>query len=188
MRHFMLFATACALVLASAAVGLTAPASAEAAKRRAQVLEHGNRYLLARIARHQRETWRLQRLMQRHPTRTSHTARYSRSPKYRRWVLRVWRRRATIARRQVHNPPHEAAWRCLQRYEGGWYAHTGNGYYGGLQMDLRFQAQYGWELLRRKGPANRWTPLEQMWVAERAFRRGRGFYPWPNTARSCGLI
>jgi hypothetical protein len=27
-----------------------------------------------------------------------------------------------------------------------------------------------------------------MWVAERAHRSGRGFYPWPNTARHCGLI
>jgi hypothetical protein len=27
-----------------------------------------------------------------------------------------------------------------------------------------------------------------MWVAERAYRSGRGFYPWPNTARACGLI
>jgi hypothetical protein len=25
-------------------------------------------------------------------------------------------------------------------------------------------------------------------VAERAYRSGRGFYPWPNTARACGLI
>ncbi len=44
------------------------------------------------------------------------------------------------------------------------------------------------ELLRRKGTADRWTPVEQMWVAERAHRSGRGFYPWPNTARYCGLI
>jgi hypothetical protein len=27
-----------------------------------------------------------------------------------------------------------------------------------------------------------------MWVAERAFKDGRGFYPWPLTARRCGLI
>ena len=34
--------------------------------------------------------------------------------------------------------------------------------------------------------ADHWTPIEQMWVAERAYRSGRGFYPWPNTARYCG--
>jgi hypothetical protein len=27
-----------------------------------------------------------------------------------------------------------------------------------------------------------------MWIAEKAYRAGRGFYPWPNTARYCGLI
>jgi hypothetical protein len=43
-------------------------------------------------------------------------------------------------------------------------------------------------LLRRKGTADHWTPLEQIWVAEHAYRSGRGFYPWPNTARDCGLI
>ena len=42
-------------------------------------------------------------------------------------------------------------------------------------------------LLARKGTADRWSPLEQMWVAEHAYKT-RGFYPWPNTARYCGLI
>jgi hypothetical protein len=55
-------------------------------------------------------------------------------------------------------------------------------------MDLAFQRTYGRLLLRTKGTANRWTQFEQMWVAERALRRGRGFHPWPNTARYCGLL
>jgi hypothetical protein len=55
-------------------------------------------------------------------------------------------------------------------------------------MDLAFQSAYGPRLLRHKGTANHWTPYEQMWVAERALRDGRGFYPWPLTARRCGLI
>ena len=55
-------------------------------------------------------------------------------------------------------------------------------------MDLGFQQHYGRMLLRVKGTADHWTPLEQMWIAERAYRSGRGFYPWPNTARSCGCI
>jgi hypothetical protein len=54
-------------------------------------------------------------------------------------------------------------------------------------MDLGFQQAYGSYLLRTKGTADRWSPLEQMWVAERAHAT-RGFYPWPNTARMCGLI
>ena len=55
-------------------------------------------------------------------------------------------------------------------------------------MDLGFQRAYGQYLLHNKGTADHWTPVEQMWVAERALRAGRGFYPWPNTARYCGLL
>ena len=40
-------------------------------------------------------------------------------------------------------------------------------------MDREFQATYGPELLRRKGTADHWTPLEQMWVAERALQDAR---------------
>jgi hypothetical protein len=54
-------------------------------------------------------------------------------------------------------------------------------------MDIAFQRSWGAELLRRKGTANRWLPIEQIWVAERAYRSGLGFGPWPNTARYCGL-
>ena len=93
---------------------------------------------------------------------------------------------------QAEHPPHRGAWLCIHRYERnplqGWRTHTGNGYYGGLQMDISFQREYAPELLRRKGTADNWTAVEQMWVAERAHRSGRGFYPWPNTARYCGLI
>lgn len=87
-------------------------------------------------------------------------------------------------------PPHYKAWLCIYKYENagyGWNANTGNGYYGGLQMDIGFQKSYGMKLYRKKGTADRWTPLEQMWVAEKAYKT-RGFWPWPNTARYCGLI
>ena len=42
-------------------------------------------------------------------------------------------------------------------------------------------------LVRAKGTADHWTPLEQIWTAEKA-AKSRGFWPWPNTARYCGLI
>jgi hypothetical protein len=84
-------------------------------------------------------------------------------------------------------PSHYYAWLCIHRYEGSW-TDSGSPFYGGLQMDLEFQRSYGSELLRTKGTAENWTPLEQMAVAERAYQSGRGFYPWPNTARMCGLI
>jgi hypothetical protein len=88
------------------------------------------------------------------------------------------------------DPYNYASWDALAECEAGgnWAINTGNGYYGGLQMDLQFQRQYAPALLRNKGTANRWSPVEQMWVAERAHRSGRGFTPWPNTARMCGLL
>jgi hypothetical protein len=55
-------------------------------------------------------------------------------------------------------------------------------------MDRGFMSTYAPGVLLRRGWADRWTALEQMWVAERAHRSGRGYWPWPNTARSCGLI
>lgn len=75
---------------------------------------------------------------------------------------------------------------CIHRFEGAWDANTGNGYHGGLQMDARFEATYGPELLRSRGHAENWTPEQQIAVAIRAHRT-RGFSPWPNTRRSCGL-
>ena len=106
---------------------------------------------------------------------------------YRIHVLHQWRRRAVRAKRRAHSPPHERQWRCLQRYEGPW-SDAHDPYWGGLQMDKSFMRMYAPRHLLSRGWANRWTPIEQMWVAERALRAGRGFYPWPNTARMCGLI
>ena len=80
-----------------------------------------------------------------------------------------------------------SAWVCIHRHEGAWND-SGDPYWGGLQMDRGFMRTYAPSFLLRKGLANRWTPLEQMWVAERAHRSGRGYGPWPNTARNCGLL
>ena len=138
------------------------------------------------------ETWRWQSLMHKPRTPTSHRERRVDDEKYVRWIRDLWRARARTAEYQAEHPPHRGAWLCIHRYERnpiqGWRTHTGNGYYGGLQMDISFQREYAPELLRRKGTADNWTAVEQMWVAERAHRSGRGFYPWPNTARYCGLI
>jgi hypothetical protein len=105
----------------------------------------------------------------------------------RRWRARAWQAKARAARRAGHRPPHLRAWICIHGYEGSWQDPKAP-YFGGLQMDLMFQRQYGPRLLWNKGTADHWTRFEQMWVAERAHRSGRGFYPWPLTARRCGLI
>jgi hypothetical protein len=162
----------------------TRPASA---KRSSRLLAPGSKYLIRKIVRHRRATWHWQSVMGKPRTAFSRSVRKSRAKAYRRWVYRVWKRRHARVRRQATNPPNEGAWLCIHRYEGSW-TDGGAPYYGGLQMDYGFMRAYGWSLLRRKGPANNWTPLEQMWAAERALRAGRGFYPWPNAARRCGLI
>jgi hypothetical protein len=84
------------------------------------------------------------------------------------------------------HPPHRAGWLCIHRYEGGWQD-SGDPYWGGLQMDRGFMQAYAPRMLLRRGWADRWSPLEQMWVAERA-HHGHGYSPWPNTARLCGLF
>jgi hypothetical protein len=79
------------------------------------------------------------------------------------------------------------AFACIHRYEGAW-TDPGAPYYGGLQMDLTFQQEYGSTYLRAWGTADHWPPGVQIAVAIRAFLSGRGFYPWPNSARRCGLL
>jgi hypothetical protein len=100
-------------------------------------------------------------------------------------LVRRWRRRAHAAWWHAKHPPDLRGWLCIHHYEGSW-ADPGSPYWGGLQMDLSFQESYGGWLLRHKGTADHWSPLEQIWAGVRASRT-RGFSPWPNTARYCGL-
>lgn len=184
MKHLSvrLLLVACALCVGLAA--FAQPHSASASSTRVAKIEQ--------IAALRFETWRWQSLMSKPRTPTAFTERRAKDERYLDWVRALWQRRARTAQRQAAHPPHRDQWQCIHRYERhpaqGWATRTGNGYFGGLQMDLSFQRTYGGELLQRKGTANNWSALEQMWVAERAYRSGRGFYPWPNTARYCGLL
>ncbi len=145
------------------------------------------RWLGGQIAVYQQATWRWQRLMGKALTETEGRKLGEMSIPDVKQAVELWQRRAEAARRAAQHPPHLAAWLCIHRYEGSWQD-DGSPYYGGLQMDYGFMAHYGALLLRQKGPASNWSPLEQMWVAERAYAAGRGFYAWPNSARVCGLI
>ena len=100
MRYLALAAAAVAAVLVAFAA-LAAPSEAPA---RGALLQPGDDYLLMPIARRRQDTWRWQRLMGRRPTPSSTSERRSRSPHYRRWVLRVWTKRAQRARRQAARP------------------------------------------------------------------------------------
>ena len=181
---------ACGLVLALGLVGLSTTTAVAATRGSAQhTRAHAKavRYYRKEIRKYRRETWYWQRVMGvRRSRAVARSLAGTSSLERLRHLRHVWRRREHVAHRHALHPPHERGWLCIHRYEGSW-TDAGAPYYGGLQMDLGFQRTYGGWLLRTKGTADHWTPLEQIWTAVRA-QRSRGFYPWPNTARVCGLL
>jgi hypothetical protein len=179
-------------VLVLAGVGVFALTAASPAKAKERSVHHARLHpadggLVRQIRHYRRVTWRWQSVMGVSHTRATRAATKDPSHRFKVWVRNLWKHRAKHAHRRAAHPPHLAGWLCIHRYEGAW-TDGGGPYYGGLQMDLGFQRTYGARLLRRKGTADNWSPLEQMWVAERAHHSGRGYYAWPNTARYCGLI
>ena len=158
----------------SAADHLRRPALGQ---RSAHGRRHGNPKLVRRL---RRTVLRWQAVI---GVRRAYSAVPLRTPR----ALRYWRRQARRISRLAAHPPHKRGWLCIHRFEGSW-TDAGDPYWGGLQLDRGFMRTYAPSVLLRRGWANRWSPLEQMWVAERAHRSGRGYWPWPNTARSCGLI
>ncbi len=100
---------------------------------------------------------------------------------------RVKRLQASIRQAPWGNSTLEQAFLCIHTFEGSW-TDAGAPFWGGLQMDSSFQASYGDWAVRAFGTADHWPVSVQIATAIRAYVSGRGFYPWPNTARSCGLI
>lgn len=131
-------------------------------------------------------TWHYQDVMGARRTRTNRSYRRDESLPYLRWVYRHWKGVNYQVQHQFQNPPHKHEFLCIHHFEGSW-TDTGEPYYGGLQMDKGFQQSYGAKLYVTKGTADHWSPLEQIWTAERALVT-RGWWPWPNTARDCGLL
>jgi hypothetical protein len=138
--------------------------------------------VLAQSTRFRAQTWAYQTLMR--VPRTSSNALQGTLAE-----LVLWRSRAAAARLKVSHPQHYDQWMCIHSHEAAWTSHDSghNGHYGGLQMSFDFMRGYGPEIYAVKGTADHWTPLEQMWVAERAWKV-RGYNPWPETARMCGLL
>jgi hypothetical protein len=190
LRRFILAFAGLLACCCAAAVGVTQAIAAGQSSMQAQQEKArlaAIEWLGGQIRGYQHATWRWERVMGTRLTPTAGRVLTEMSvPDVKRAVV-LWKVRAHTAHSKAEHPPHLRAFLCIHRYEGSW-TDRGGPYYGGLQMDLGFQSTYGRALLRRKGTADHWTPLEQMWVAERAFANGRGFYPWPNTARWCGLI
>jgi hypothetical protein len=187
-KHTVLLACACVLAALVCATTLRAdpgpePPTTTDVTTATETVPAADLDLIERIImRHRQEAWRWERVMGVPLTRALRNA--PTDPARR---AAAWRRLAAKMRRRAQNIPHKSAWLCIHRFEGSW-SDPNPPYYGGLQMDVGFMRTYAAGLLRRKGTADHWTPLEQMWAAERAHRSGRGFYPWPNTARYCGLI
>jgi hypothetical protein len=184
------YTLACAGLLAccSAIGGASQATAATQGSQAARTLQQARAIarLEGRIHAYQRSTWRWESLMGVATTPTEGRALSRMSIDDVRTAVLHWKRLAAEARRRAAHPPHRAAFLCIHRFEGSW-RDGGGPFYGGLQMDVGFQQTYGRRLFRTKGTADHWTPLEQMWTAEKA-HKSRGFWPWPNTARYCGLL
>jgi hypothetical protein len=115
--------------------------------------------------------------------------------------LAYWRRKDRRTRTLASVPrsvrvPRWHEWQCIAHFESMsiWSMSptsepaSGGSYWGGLQMDVEFQHTYGEDMIRlhHGGLANTWTAAEQITVANRAWQT-RGYQPWPNTSRMCGL-
>lgn len=176
------FALAASGAAATDASAQTGTAAAEDQARAAKVKK-----LRTSVVRHRKAAWHLHRVMGKRRQPTNYMERKTASIAHLTFLKKIWNQRAKRARKRSQRPPHRRAWLCIHRHEGRWNDPNAP-YYGGLQMSMQFQRAFGRYLLRKKGTANRWTPVEQMWTAARAHRSGLGFRPWPNTARRCGLL
>ena len=184
MRPPLLALPGLALVCGLGALLLASTGTARSGSAKYQVPDSS---LVRQIDQYRAITWRWQRVMSHPLVRGSLAYRTDPSHRYKRWVRDLWRTRALATRRLALHPPYRGAWLCIHRYEASW--HDPNPpYYGGLQMDVSFQLHYARRLYVLKGTADHWTPLEQIWAAEKARRSGLGFSPWPNTARLCGVL
>lgn len=86
---------------------------------------------------------------------------------------------------QYRHPPHLQQFMCIHGHEGSW-TDPNAPYWGGIQFGFGEWRRFGYPYTG-KLYANEASPLEQIWAGERYWRLS-GFYPWPQTARTCGLI
>ena len=96
------------------------------------------------------------------------------------------------AGKKYHSPNYKL-WLSVNQNECSktWNCNTGNGYYGGLQMDVSFERTYNWTAYKLWGNANKWPKNSQMLAADRAYNGyhgagARGLTPWPSSRREFG--
>lgn len=146
-----------------------------------------NAPLLDKIHRHVEQTNQLREAKGYRPYRYRY--RPERNVHMRRYYLRQWtarhRQAISLQRRWLWSRAWYQAAMCVHRGEGAWTSNTGNGFYGGMQFDYSTWLSNGGG--RFAAYAHLATPVEQLTVTYWTWQR-RGWYPWPNTARACGLI
>jgi hypothetical protein len=151
-------------------------------KHRSSRLHHAaNRWMSLRIKYYAREVNYMNRVMDQRPrdllSAGSLELRFVKA-------RRVWKE----TRQRFSNPPQEAAFLCIHRYEGSWDNRDSgsNGHYGGVQFGKNEWNRFGTPYTG-KAWAYQATPTEQLWAAYRYWQVS-GFNPWPQTARNCGLL
>jgi hypothetical protein len=79
-----------------------------------------------------------------------------------------------------------STWDRLAHCESGgrWHIHTGNGYYGGLQISSGTWRAYGGKRYARL--PHRATKLQQIRIGER-IKNGQGWRAWPTCSRRIGV-
>lgn len=87
---------------------------------------------------------------------------------------------------QTPAPPVPSIWQRLAACESTsrWNAATGNGYFGGLQMDMTFWRRYGGMAYASRPDLA--SPTAQVEIAQRG-QRVQGWAAWPACSRRLGL-
>lgn len=99
-------------------------------------------------------------------------------------------RKILVARWRLKHPAAEREHRLFTLFAtvascesgGRWSISTGNGYYGGLQMDRTFAKTYDRWAYYNLGTPNNWSRERQIKAAIRAYRT-RGLGPWPKCGK-----
>jgi hypothetical protein len=155
----------------------TVSAEEQARQNRLQKLQANK--LRKRIRRDQRATWRWQDVMLKAHTRPNQPVAHISKLDWLQRTAKYWHKRRQHAAYLAHHPPHKGLWLCIHRQEGSWTDNgSNNPHWGGLQMGWWFMKTYARKLLVRFGKANNWPPLQQIWVAERAFKREHYSLRW----------
>lgn len=79
----------------------------------------------------------------------------------------------------AHRPPHYRLWLCVHAQERTAWNDPNPPYLGGLQLGTDwFIPHYMKIVAHPPGLVNTWTPLQQMWFAEGAYRREHYSRSW----------